>query len=497
MVQISDRMSESLDEFLVQPGWVEESPERISLATTLGDKIRLQYPFITARMQSVVGAEMAVAAGRNGILTMIPRSLRDEDKQAIIDANNKARLRKGDIEFCENPVSVDPETTLEEVLKVVQRVGHSVIPVLDRKSRLYGIYVHNPNNPPIVPPYTPVTEVMCKMNDSSFIVNASDEEIKRVILTEDRRFLPVVDGNKILQKIAFLQKFDTNYVGLAISSRANYKDEVEKWGPQVDTMTIDTSNACFEEALKIVDYAKKRFPDKPFGIGNIVRGKDFLIFAENGADYIIGGMATGSICQTGSERANGRGSFTAAKELAEARDSYAPKRYVPLVFDGGVGKVSAMCVALTLADFVMMGNYFNKFYESPARKFEADKQTPTSEESLMRWVETWGEGHPIAGLVALYGIDFIGKLQEKSSHKVPEVTERYGHLTLAGTTIEGVLKKVQYRGRLKPCVENDANYIRTTMSNAGAVDLKSYREKAVLERASAKTLADMLPHDVV
>src|SRR3989344_4274151 len=229
MAVISDKISESLDEYLVQPGWVEVPPERVSLRTSLGP-ISLQYPYMTARMQSVVGPEMAVAAGRNGILTIIPRSLRDEDKQTIIDANKKTRLRKGDIEFCENPVSVEPEATLEDVLKIIKRVGHSVIPVLDRKSKLYGLYVHDPNNPPLVPPYTKITEIMSlpRINgkkEESYFINTLDDDIKRIILNEERRFLPIVDENMILQKIAFVQKFDTNYIGIAISSRSNYIEE--------------------------------------------------------------------------------------------------------------------------------------------------------------------------------------------------------------------------------------------------------------------------------
>src|SRR3989344_3229927 len=159
MTRISKELSESLSEYLVLTGWVDTPPEQVSLKAELGP-ISLQYPFMTARMQCVVGPEMAVAAGRNGILTIIPRSLRDEDKQAILDENKKTRLRKGDIEFCENPVSVEPEATLEDVLKIIKRVGHSVIPVLDRKSKLYGLYVHDPNNPPLVPPYTKITEIM-------------------------------------------------------------------------------------------------------------------------------------------------------------------------------------------------------------------------------------------------------------------------------------------------------------------------------------------------
>jgi IMP dehydrogenase len=497
MARISKKISESLSEYLILTDWIETRPEEVSLHANLGD-IKLEYPFMTARMQCVVGPEMAISAGRNGILTIIPRSLRDEDRQAIIDANNKSRLRKGDIEFQENPEYVKPKATLEEVIKLVNKTGHSVIPVMDRKSKLYGIYIHNPDNLPIVPPSTPITEVMLPLESIPYLENNEDKKyIKQLLSREKKKFLPIVNEHKILEKIAFLQKFDTNYIGIVIPSKKGWKEELEKWAPQVDTLCIDSSNACFKDAITILKYAKKKFPNKPFGIGNIIQSRDFMTFAEAGADYIIAGMGVGSICKTGAERGNGRGQFTVASELAETRDKFAKKRYVPLVIDGGIGNVKDLTIALAFGDFVMMGNYFNRFYEAAAQKFDnKEPPQPTSEESQMYSVESWGEGHPRARLVAMYGMNFRQALSEVSSKDVSKVLERYGHSKLSSATVEGIVGLVNYRGRLKPCVEEDARYIRTTISNAGACDLASFRKKAILEKASAQTLKDMLPHGI-
>jgi IMP dehydrogenase len=181
-----------------------------------------------------------------------------------------------------------------------------------------------------------------------------------------------------------------------------------------------------------------------------------------------------------------------------ARDLYYKETgiYVPIVIDGGIANLKDMTVALAFGDFIMMGNYFNRFFEAAAQKFRADKKTPTSEEKLMAYVQTWGEGHPMARLVGMCGLDIRKALSGESSEDSSHVLERYGHSSLAGATVEGVVGLVPYRGRLKPSVEVDARYLRTTISNAGAVDLKTFREKAVLERASQKTLYDMLPHDL-
>lgn len=500
MAKISDKISESLREYLILTGWIKCKPEKVSLETKLGP-IVLQYPYMTSRMQCVVGPEMAVSAGRNGILTMVPRSLRDQDKQVILDANNNARLKEGDIEFVENPISAKPEDTLEYVTTNIERAGHSVVPILNRKSELFGVYVHDPDHPAAVPPNTPIKEVMIPFKESGrksipYLVNSENKKrIKDILENEEKKFLAIVDRKRVLQKIAFLQKFNTNYIGLAISTRNNWEEELEKWGPQVDTLTLDSSNACFDDAIKILKAAKKKFPDKPFGIGNIIKGKHFKRFAQKGADYVIGGMGVGSICRTGSERGNGRGQFTVARELAEARDAYAKNRYVPIIVDGAISNVKDMTVALAFGDFIMMGNYFNRFYESAAKKLD-EKKDPTSEEALIRYVETWGEGHPRARLVAMFGMNFEEALKQPDSEDISRVVERYGHSSISSATIEGVVGTTSYRGRLKPCIENDARYIRTTIANTGASNLEEFRDLVVLEKASSETVRDMYPHDI-
>mgnify|MGYP001618383224 CR=1 FL=1 len=116
-------------------------------------------------------------------------------------------------------------------------------------------------------------------------------------------------------------------------------------------------------------------------------------------------------------------------------------------------------------------------------------------------METWGEGHPIARLVAMYGLHFREALAKGSSPNSAEVAERYGHSNLSSSTIEGVVGVTPYAGRLKPGVEESRRYIATTISNAGGHDLESFRgsirENNLLENASQKTLEDMLPHSII
>ncbi|MEM4325990.1 MAG: IMP dehydrogenase, partial [Candidatus Pacearchaeota archaeon] len=265
MVKISPLISESLSEYLILTGEVEVPPEKVSLKTKLG-RIHFQYPYMTARMQSVVGPEMAVAAGRNGILPIIPRSLSKEDKIEIIKASNKARLKEGDIEFVEKPLTASPNDTLERVIKQVESTGYSIIPIVDEFRKLYGVYIHNPDNPPSTPRNTEIKNLMIPLLLNKFenkqgipylvrnnFRDLSKEEIKEVLKEQERRFIPILDERGILLQIAFMSKFDTNFLGLALSSRREvWKEEIEEYGEFIDSFCIDSSNAFFKDAFYII-----------------------------------------------------------------------------------------------------------------------------------------------------------------------------------------------------------------------------------------------------
>ena len=510
MAVVTPYESESLSEYLIIPGKVKCRPAEVSLEATLGETIQLQYPFATARMQSVVGPEMAVVAGRNGILVCVPRSLRDEDKQAILDANNRARLKKGDVQYVgkwegktpELPEFVYVDQTLADVRRVAEKTGHSVVPVLDRRTKLTGVCFYDSDNMPDVPDSTCIQELMTPLKSEAnpkgipYLLLEHQDNIGDFI--KGKRVVPIVHPDMTLEKLAFSQKFGSNYIGIAISSGKEWHEELERWGPQVDTMMLDSSNVVFPDALTILKEAKRLFPGKPFGVGNTVNEHYFNDFADAGADYVIVGMGVGSICQTGSKRGNGRGQFTAARLFAQARDEYYKKsgRYVWIIVDGGITCVKDMTVALAFGDMIMMGSYFNGFKEAAGRKFDADEK-PTGNEALMRFVETWGEGHPHARHVGLYGMDYRQNRHDEASADAKAATaERYHQTSMTRSTVEGVIGTTVFKGRLKPNVESDAAYIRVTVANSGAKNLADFRRMAVLEHASAATQHDMLPHDV-
>jgi IMP dehydrogenase len=129
--------------------------------------------------------------------------------------------------------------------------------------------------------------------------------------------------------------------------------------------------------------------------------------------------------------------------------------------DGGISGPADMIIALTVADAVMMGFYFNRFFESAGEKLDRDGQITRDEQSMVS-VATWGEGSARA-----------------------QNLDRYGHATRKTFFEEGVEGRVPYLGRLKPTLKKDMMKIRAALSNAGCRQLSELREQAVVELISA------------
>jgi IMP dehydrogenase len=167
--------------------------------------------------------------------------------------------------------------------------------------------------------------------------------------------------------------------------------------------------------------------------------------------------------------------MTALMEAGRAREDYLQSsgRYVPLIMDGGITTSADMIIALTIADALMMGYYFNRFYESAAEKLDAGGKA-TRDEQQMAAVATWGEG----------------SMRAKN-------LDRYGHSTRKTFFEEGVEGTVPYLGRLKPTLKKDMMKIKAALSNAGCLNLDQLRENAVIELISphaGKIIGDA--HDI-
>lgn len=448
-------------EFAIFPGYTSKdcNMNTVSLESTLTG-LNLSIPLLSAAMTSVTGYEMALALGKEGGIGVLPARLSIDEQVEIV-----SRIKSHEMNFVEHTDTVKEYKSVEEVLAKINKHGHSKIPVVDTNNVFKGMFVKQHYVDVGGRLDSSLTDVMIpfKKRGSGIAYSTNPdltiEEAKKILSRKKSEYLVVLDDQNRLVKMAFAKDMKDIKVASAISThkgwdkRANASIEAG-----VDLIVMDTSDAHSYFAEKVVKHYKKLNISVPLCAGNIItyEGAEFLMNA--GADMIKVGMSSGSICTTQREKAVGRAPMIALMEVDEARKQFLRKsgRYIPVIVDGGVSSAGDMAVALTVADAIMMGGYFNSFFESAGEKYDGSG-TVTGVEAAFRKVLSYGEGS-----------DYARNL------------ERYGHSDMKTFFAEGEIGTVPYMGRLKPHVKSDMIKVKAAMVNAGAMNLEEFREKAVI-----------------
>ena len=434
--------------------------QKINLKTNLG-KLKLNLPFLSAAMTSVTGYEMALALGKEGGLGVLPARLSVKEQVEIIE-----KIKGYEMGFVEDPITVRENATIDEVVRLVEKHGHSKVPIADRNNVFLGLFSFDKYLETNATPGDPVTTIMIKPEKLSCSnnPNISLEDAKKEL--KGKSYLIVLDDLGRLVKIAFQKDIDNISVAAAISTHKGWKKRVKSCiSAGADMIVIDTSDAYNEFTSEVIKEFKELNDSIPICAGNVITYEGAKYLMENGADLIKIGMSSGSICTTQREKATGRAPMTALLEAAKAREEYHQEtgKYVSLVIDGGVSAAGDMIIALTVADAVMMGGYFNHFYEAEGEKLDESMQV-TNHEPDIKHIATWGEGSARARNL-----------------------DRYGHVARKTFFAEGEEGTVENWGRLKPKLKQDIRKIKAALSNTGCMDLEEFRSKAVIELMSTYT----------
>jgi len=450
-------------EFSLLPGYTKKdcTITDISLETVLDDLIHLRIPILSAAMTSVTGYDMALALGKEGGLGVLPARLSIEEQIGIV-----RKIKEYEMGFVEEPTTIRDNATIEEALRIVERQGHSKIPVVDKNNEFKGMFDYKYYiKTASATPADCVTKAMIPQDEmKKHTINCPGMlvgQAKCAMFERSANYLVVLDSEGRLEKLAFKKDEEKIKVASAISTHSDWQKRVEaNIAEGVDLIVIDTSDAQNEFTEEVIRAYKQSRYKAPICAGNIVTYDGAMCLMKAGADIIKIGMSSGSICITKREKAVGRAPMTALMDADKARKDYFMKiseRYVPIIMDGGITSAADMIIALTIADAVMLGGYLNGFHEAVGEKFDEHGQI-TNDEHAMREVATWGEGS-----------------------KRAQNLDRYGHSTKTTFFPEGVEGTVPYKGRLKPGLIRDLTKIRAAMSNAGCYNLRQFRNEAVIE----------------
>ena len=493
MATFFEEESHTFSEYLLVPGYssAENIPANVSLKTPLvrfhrGEvsPITLNIPMVSAIMQSVSGPRMAVALSQEGGLSFIYGSQSVEDEAGMV-----REVKSYKAGFVVSDSTLTPESTLSDVVELLERTGHSTMPVTEdgtAHGRLCGIVTsrdyrlsRDDLSRKVKEFMTPFVQLVTAPDGTS-LKTAND-----IIWAHKLNTLPIVDKDQNLVSLVFRKDYDSHksrpdelldehkryLVGAGINTR-DYAERVPALvDAGADVLCIDSSEGYSEWQKRTLEWVRAHYGDAiRVGAGNVVDAEGFRFLADSGADFVKVGIGGGSICITREQKGIGRGQASALIDVCRARDEYFEETgiYVPVCSDGGIVYDYHMTLALAMgADFMMLGRYFARFDESPTRRVNVNGQ-------YMK--EYWGEGSARARNWQRY--DLGGNKKGLSF-------------------VEGVDSYVPYAGPLKENVDNSLLKVRSTMCNCGALTLSELRDKARITLVSSTSLVEGGAHDVL
>ena len=486
--------SHTFNEYLLIPGYSSSEcmPANVSLKTPLtkfnkraGEKpaIEMSIPMVSAIMQAVSGDRLAIALARAGGVSFIYGSQSVESEAAMV-----ARVKGYKSGFVPSDSNVRPDQTLQDVLNLKARTGHSTVAVTDDgtvNGKLVGIVTSRDYRVSRMEPTMKVEEFMTPL---SHLVTARDgitlSEANDIIWDKKLNALPIVSEDGRLVAFVFRKDYDEHKANpdelldedkrYIVGAGINTRDYAERVPALVeagaDVLCIDSSEGFSEWQKRTLAWVREHYGDTvKVGAGNVVDRDGFMFLAECGADFIKVGIGGGSICITRETKGIGRGQATALIEVCKARDEYYEKTgiYIPVCSDGGIVYDHHITLALAMgADFVMLGRYFARFDESPTEKLLVGG-------TFVK--EYWGEGSNRARNWQRYDLGGDRKL----------------------TFEEGVDSYVPYAGPLAENVAKTTLKIKSTMCNCGALTIPELQEKAKITLVSATSIVEGGAHDVI
>ncbi|MBQ9427933.1 MAG: IMP dehydrogenase [Clostridia bacterium] len=492
MAYYYEEVSHTFNEYLLVPGYSSSEcvPTNVSLKTPLvkfkkGEQpaITMNIPLTSAIMQSVSGEKLAVALAREGGVSFIYGSQSVEDEAAMV-----ARAKNYKAGFVVSDSNLLPTATLNEVIALKEKNGHSTIAVTDDggpNGKLLGIVTSRDyrvsrmdGNEPVSAFMTPLEKLVVAEEGTSLKV-AND-----IIWDNKLNSLPIVDKEGRLCYFVFRKDYDSHkdnpdelldadkryVVGAGINTR-DYAERVPALVEAgADVLCIDSSEGFSEWQARTIAWIREKYGERvKVGAGNVIDYDGFMFLAKAGADFIKVGIGGGSICITRETKGIGRGQATALIDVCRARKDYYEQTgvYIPVCSDGGIVYDHHMTLALAMgADFLMLGRYFARFDESPTNKISI-KGT--------YYKEYWGEGSNRARNWQRYDLGGDKKLSFE----------------------EGVDSYVPYAGTLKDNVALSLSKVRSTMCNCGALTIPELQAKAKLTLVSATSIVEGGAHDVI
>lgn len=471
-LQLQERLS--FDDVLLLPKRTEVMPHEVDTATELVPGVKLRIPFVSAPMDTVTEARLAIAMAREGGVGVIHRNLSIGEQAEQVD-----RVKRSEHGIIHDPISLRPDQTIQEALTIMERYHISGVPVTDESGKLVGILTNRDIrfetefNRPIRDRMTAANLVTGPVGTTLEQAQSKLQEhrIEKLPLVDDEGHLKGLITIKDIQKVkqfpyATKDAKGRLVVGAAIGAlREPYERAKALQDAGADFVVIDAAHGHSRGVMECVRLLKSKLPDLRVVAGNVVDRAGVCELISLGADALRVGIGAGSICTTRVVAGVGVPQFSAVLECAEA----AKDAGVPTIADGGIRSSGDIVKALAAgASAVMMGNMLAGCDESPG--------------------ET--EIYRNRAYKVYRGMGSISAMRRGSS-------DRYFAMKDSGSLVpEGVEGRVPYRGQLHDTIAQLIGGLRSGMGYVGASSLTELREKAEFVKITNAGLRESHPHDV-
>jgi IMP dehydrogenase len=476
----------TFDDVVIVPGYSETLPDTVDTSATFAAGISLPVPLVSAAMDKVTEARMAIAMARHGGIGVIHRNLTIEDQAAEVQ-----RVKRSQSGMITDPVTLPPTAFLHEAEALMHRFKFSGVPITDANGRLVGILTNRDIRFCEGSDFDrPITEFMTSEGLVTAPVGTTLDEAKSILQRHRIEKLPLVDDDgrlvglitvKDIQKRQEFPNATRDDAGrLRCAAAVGVGDDVEARveamvAMGIDAVVIDTAHGHSAGVIKAIERIKGGWSDLPVVAGNVVTEDGVDALADAGADAIKVGVGAGSICTTRVISGAGMPQLSAIWHTTRR----ARRRGVPVIADGGVTYSGDIVKALAAgAETVMLGSLLAGTEESPGELelFEG-----------RRYKSYRGMG----SMGAMQGLGADRYATGQSS----EVSSAVGGATRK-LVPEGIEGRVPYAGPLGEVLYQLVGGVRSGMGYAGAATLESLRTGARFMRVTAAGREESHPHDV-
>lgn len=463
----------TFDDVLLLPQASSVLPGEVDLRTNLTRRIGLNIPLISAAMDTVTEANLAIALARQGGIGIIHKNMSIEKQAVEVDA-----VKRSESGMIYNPITLTADSTVREALQLMSRYHISGIPVVEGE-QLVGI-ITNRDLRFEVDVELPVSEVMTKENLITAAVGTTLETAERLLQEHRIEKLPIVDKrgklkglitvkdikNKKMYPDASKDERGRLRVGAAVGvSRDTLERAAALAQAHVDVLVVDTAHGHSEGVIKTVRQLREAYPDLDIVAGNVATEAGALALIEAGVDAVKVGIGPGSICTTRVVAGVGVPQITAVMECAKV----CRKFDIPLIADGGVKQTGDIAKAIAAgADTVMLGNMLAGTEESPGEMIYLEGRSYKTYRAM-------------GSLSAMKHGSSDRYFQEGKKKFVPE----------------GIEGRVPYRGKLADVVFQMIGGLRAAMGYVGAASISELKEKSRFVKITSAGLRESHPHDVI